>query len=122
MGANIKGFLRLVEDFVNMIGTQMSGFQDIYEVTENLGEPRFSGWMICPSFKEKILTLDAVKPEPECAFYQFDRQSSHSAAICKMLNFEIEADLTQIYESGRFCQIYYKCTEQRRLHSVNLRT
>lgn len=22
-----------------MIGTQMSGFQDIYEVTENLGEP-----------------------------------------------------------------------------------
>lgn len=39
MGANIKEFLRLVEDFVNMIGTQMSGFQDIYEVTENLGEP-----------------------------------------------------------------------------------
>uniref|UniRef100_A0A7N6AAT8 Adhesion G protein-coupled receptor B1b n=1 Tax=Anabas testudineus TaxID=64144 RepID=A0A7N6AAT8_ANATE len=36
MGANIKEFLRLVEDFVNMIGTQMSGFQDIYEVTENL--------------------------------------------------------------------------------------
>lgn len=39
MGANIKEFLRLVEDFVNMIGMQMSGFQDIYEVTENLGEP-----------------------------------------------------------------------------------
>lgn len=38
MGANIKEFLRLVEDFVNMIGMQMSGFQDIYEVTENLGE------------------------------------------------------------------------------------
>uniref|UniRef100_A0A3B5MS61 Adhesion G protein-coupled receptor B1b n=1 Tax=Xiphophorus couchianus TaxID=32473 RepID=A0A3B5MS61_9TELE len=36
MGANIKGFLRLVEEFVNMIGVQMSGFQDIYEVTENL--------------------------------------------------------------------------------------
>ncbi|XP_069032120.1 adhesion G protein-coupled receptor B1-like isoform X2 [Embiotoca jacksoni] len=36
MGANVKEFLRLVEDFVNMIGTQMSGFQDIYEVTENL--------------------------------------------------------------------------------------
>uniref|UniRef100_A0A8C6WID1 Adhesion G protein-coupled receptor B1b n=1 Tax=Neogobius melanostomus TaxID=47308 RepID=A0A8C6WID1_9GOBI len=36
MGASIKEFLRLVEDFVNMIGTQMSGFQDIYEVTENL--------------------------------------------------------------------------------------
>uniref|UniRef100_A0A3Q3RJ16 Adhesion G protein-coupled receptor B1-like n=1 Tax=Mastacembelus armatus TaxID=205130 RepID=A0A3Q3RJ16_9TELE len=36
MGANIKEFLRLVEDFVNMIGMQMSGFQDIYEVTENL--------------------------------------------------------------------------------------
>lgn len=39
MGASIKGFLRLVEEFVNMIGIQMSGFQDIYEVTENLGEP-----------------------------------------------------------------------------------
>uniref|UniRef100_A0AAV2KAH4 Brain-specific angiogenesis inhibitor 1 n=1 Tax=Knipowitschia caucasica TaxID=637954 RepID=A0AAV2KAH4_KNICA len=36
MGASIKEFLRLVEDFVNMIGMQMSGFQDIYEVTENL--------------------------------------------------------------------------------------
>uniref|UniRef100_A0A8C6NYF9 Adhesion G protein-coupled receptor B1b n=1 Tax=Nothobranchius furzeri TaxID=105023 RepID=A0A8C6NYF9_NOTFU len=36
MGANMKEFLRLVEDFVNMIGVQMSGFQDIYEVTENL--------------------------------------------------------------------------------------
>ncbi|XP_020495891.1 adhesion G protein-coupled receptor B1 isoform X2 [Labrus bergylta] len=36
MGDNIKSFLRLVEDFVNMIGVQMSGFQDIYEVTENL--------------------------------------------------------------------------------------
>lgn len=39
MGANIKEFLHLVEDSVNMIGMQMSGFQDIYEVTENLGEP-----------------------------------------------------------------------------------
>ncbi|KAM3858661.1 adhesion G protein-coupled receptor B1-like [Diretmus argenteus] len=36
MGANIKEFLRLVEDFVDMIGMQMSGFQDIYEVTENI--------------------------------------------------------------------------------------
>uniref|UniRef100_A0AAQ4PZZ8 Adhesion G protein-coupled receptor B1b n=1 Tax=Gasterosteus aculeatus aculeatus TaxID=481459 RepID=A0AAQ4PZZ8_GASAC len=36
MGAHIKEFLRLVEDFVSMIGMQMSGFQDIYEVTENL--------------------------------------------------------------------------------------
>ncbi|XP_072304148.1 adhesion G protein-coupled receptor B1-like isoform X2 [Eucyclogobius newberryi] len=36
MGASIKEFLRMVEDFVNMIGVQMSGFQDIYEVTENL--------------------------------------------------------------------------------------
>ncbi|GLD59246.1 brain-specific angiogenesis inhibitor 1-like protein [Lates japonicus] len=35
MGPSIKEFLRLVEDFVNMIGMQMSGFQDIYEVTEN---------------------------------------------------------------------------------------
>uniref|UniRef100_A0A3Q3WPM2 Uncharacterized protein n=1 Tax=Mola mola TaxID=94237 RepID=A0A3Q3WPM2_MOLML len=36
MGTNIKEFLRLVEDFVSMLGMQMSGFQDIYEVTENL--------------------------------------------------------------------------------------
>ncbi|KAG7225484.1 hypothetical protein INR49_027479 [Caranx melampygus] len=35
MGVSIKEFFRLVEDFVNMMGTQMSGFQDIYEVTEN---------------------------------------------------------------------------------------
>lgn len=38
----MKEFLRLVEEFVNMIGMQMSGFQDIYEVTENLGELRRS--------------------------------------------------------------------------------
>uniref|UniRef100_H3DJM8 Adhesion G protein-coupled receptor B1 n=1 Tax=Tetraodon nigroviridis TaxID=99883 RepID=H3DJM8_TETNG len=36
LGNNIKEFLQLVEEFVNMIGMQMSGFQDIYEVTENL--------------------------------------------------------------------------------------
>lgn len=42
MGVRIKEFFRLVEDFVNMIGMQMSGFQDIYEVTENLGEPLIS--------------------------------------------------------------------------------
>ena len=38
MGLNVKEFLRLVEDFVDMIGMQMKDFQDIYEVTENLGE------------------------------------------------------------------------------------
>ncbi|XP_061738126.1 adhesion G protein-coupled receptor B1-like isoform X2 [Nerophis ophidion] len=36
MGANVREFFRLVEDSVDMIGMQMSGFQDIYEVTENL--------------------------------------------------------------------------------------
>lgn len=41
MGATIKEFLRLVEEFVSMIGMQMSGFQEIYETTENLGEPQF---------------------------------------------------------------------------------
>lgn len=41
MGASVKEFFRLVEDFVNMLGVQMSGFQDVYEVTENFGEPRF---------------------------------------------------------------------------------
>uniref|UniRef100_A0A665WSW0 Adhesion G protein-coupled receptor B1b n=1 Tax=Echeneis naucrates TaxID=173247 RepID=A0A665WSW0_ECHNA len=35
MGVSIKEFLRLVEDVVNMIGMQMRGFLDIYEVTEN---------------------------------------------------------------------------------------
>uniref|UniRef100_A0A8D3D778 Adhesion G protein-coupled receptor B1b n=1 Tax=Scophthalmus maximus TaxID=52904 RepID=A0A8D3D778_SCOMX len=35
MGASVKEFFRLVEDFVNMLGVQMSGFQDVYEVTEN---------------------------------------------------------------------------------------
>ncbi|CAB1321170.1 unnamed protein product [Coregonus sp. 'balchen'] len=36
MGANVKEFLQLVENFVDMIGMQMKDFQDIYEVTENL--------------------------------------------------------------------------------------
>ncbi|XP_068188955.1 adhesion G protein-coupled receptor B1-like [Antennarius striatus] len=36
MGANMKEFLLLVEDFVSTIGTQMSDFQDIYEVADNL--------------------------------------------------------------------------------------
>ncbi|KAM6958939.1 adhesion G protein-coupled receptor B1-like [Aplochiton taeniatus] len=36
MGANIKEFLRLVEDFVDMIGMQMKDFEDVYEVFENL--------------------------------------------------------------------------------------
>lgn len=38
MGANIKEFFSLVENFIDMIGRQMRDFQDIYEVTENLGE------------------------------------------------------------------------------------
>ncbi|XP_051520030.1 adhesion G protein-coupled receptor B1-like [Myxocyprinus asiaticus] len=36
MGANIREFFRLVENFIDMIGRQMRDFQDIYEVTENL--------------------------------------------------------------------------------------
>ncbi|XP_048085915.1 LOW QUALITY PROTEIN: adhesion G protein-coupled receptor B1-like [Alosa alosa] len=36
VGASTKEFFRLVEEFVDLIGTQMKGFQDIYEVTENL--------------------------------------------------------------------------------------
>ncbi|KAG1929599.1 brain-specific angiogenesis inhibitor [Pimephales promelas] len=36
MGANIKEFFSLVENFIDMIGRQMRDFQDIYEVTENL--------------------------------------------------------------------------------------
>ena len=46
MGASTKEFFRLVEEFVDLIGTQMKGFQDIYEVTENLGEP-FSPLSCC---------------------------------------------------------------------------
>lgn len=50
MGATIKEFLRLVEEFVSMIGMQMSGFQEIYETTENLGEPQFPlPASLCPS-------------------------------------------------------------------------
>ncbi|XP_077447013.1 adhesion G protein-coupled receptor B1-like isoform X1 [Stigmatopora argus] len=36
MGSNVREFFLLVEESVNMIGMQMSGFQDVYEVTENL--------------------------------------------------------------------------------------
>ncbi|KAF4100973.1 hypothetical protein G5714_019169 [Onychostoma macrolepis] len=36
MGANIKEFFSLIEDFIDMIGRQMRDFQDIYEVTDNL--------------------------------------------------------------------------------------
>lgn len=38
MGANIREFFSLIENFIDMIGRQMRDFQDIYEVTENLGE------------------------------------------------------------------------------------
>ncbi|XP_067281519.1 adhesion G protein-coupled receptor B1-like [Pseudorasbora parva] len=36
MGASVKEFFSLVENFIDMIGRQMRDFQDIYEVTENL--------------------------------------------------------------------------------------
>ncbi|XP_059403540.1 adhesion G protein-coupled receptor B1-like [Carassius carassius] len=36
MGANIKEFFSLIENFIDMIGRQMRDFQDIYEVTDNL--------------------------------------------------------------------------------------
>uniref|UniRef100_A0A672LZB5 Adhesion G protein-coupled receptor B1 n=1 Tax=Sinocyclocheilus grahami TaxID=75366 RepID=A0A672LZB5_SINGR len=38
MGANIKEFFSLIESFIDMIGRQMRDFQDIYEITDNLGE------------------------------------------------------------------------------------
>lgn len=43
-----------------MIGTQMSGFQDIYEVTENLGEPSLNFlnkmlFLICNCYKVSFL-------------------------------------------------------------------
>uniref|UniRef100_A0A8C1B7X8 Adhesion G protein-coupled receptor B1b n=1 Tax=Cyprinus carpio carpio TaxID=630221 RepID=A0A8C1B7X8_CYPCA len=36
MGANIKEFFSLIENFIDMIGRQMRDFQDIYEITDNL--------------------------------------------------------------------------------------
>ncbi|XP_018621450.2 adhesion G protein-coupled receptor B1-like isoform X1 [Scleropages formosus] len=36
LGPNIKELLRLVEDFVEVIGLQMEDFQDTYEATDNL--------------------------------------------------------------------------------------
>lgn len=38
LGPNIKQLFRLVEDFVDVIGLRMKAFQDMYEVTDNLGE------------------------------------------------------------------------------------
>lgn len=39
LGPNIKELFRLVEDFVDVIGLRMKEFQDMYEVTDNLGQP-----------------------------------------------------------------------------------
>lgn len=39
LGPNIKELFRLVEDFVDVIGLRMKDFQDMYEVTDNLGQP-----------------------------------------------------------------------------------
>ena len=39
LGPNIRELFRLVEDFVDVIGLRMKDFQDMYEVTDNLGEP-----------------------------------------------------------------------------------
>ncbi|XP_028325891.1 adhesion G protein-coupled receptor B1 isoform X3 [Gouania willdenowi] len=36
LGPNVKELLRLVEDFVDVIGLRMKDFQDLYEVTDNL--------------------------------------------------------------------------------------
>ncbi|XP_013879626.1 brain-specific angiogenesis inhibitor 1 isoform X3 [Austrofundulus limnaeus] len=36
LGPNIKELFRLMEDFVDVIGLRMKGFQDMYEVTDNL--------------------------------------------------------------------------------------
>lgn len=39
LGPNIKELFRLLEDFVDVIGLRMKDFQDMYEVTDNLGQP-----------------------------------------------------------------------------------
>lgn len=38
LGPNIKELFRLVEDFLDVIGLRMKEFQDMYEVTDNLGQ------------------------------------------------------------------------------------
>jgi len=39
LGPNIKELFRLIEDFVDVVGLRMKDFQDMYEVTDNLGRP-----------------------------------------------------------------------------------
>lgn len=39
LGPHIKELFRLVVDFVDVIGLRMKAFQDLYEVTDNLGQP-----------------------------------------------------------------------------------
>lgn len=53
-----------------MIGVQMSGFQDIYEVTENLGEPSF-----------KLLSQDAGSRVIAVFFVCVRRQSAHDRPV-----------------------------------------
>lgn len=39
LGPNIKELFRLMDDFVDVIGLRMKEFQDMYEDTDNLGQP-----------------------------------------------------------------------------------
>lgn len=64
MGTNIKEFLQLVEDFVDMIGMQMKDFQDIYEVTENLGEPLIFPWQqLCALYIPRWFVFTFIRPQ-----------------------------------------------------------
>ncbi|XP_035379713.1 adhesion G protein-coupled receptor B1-like isoform X2 [Electrophorus electricus] len=54
MGANIKEFFSLIEDFIDMIGKQMRDFQDIYEVTEN--------FELSIQKRPKVMTSDVTFP------------------------------------------------------------
>lgn len=55
LGPNIKELFRLVEDFVDVIGLRMKDFQDMYEVTDNLGQPYLHHSYLCSS-KETLIT------------------------------------------------------------------
>lgn len=52
LGPNIKELFRLMEDFVDVIGLRMKGFQDMYEVTDNLGQSYL--YSDCLSYKKNV--------------------------------------------------------------------
>lgn len=103
----MKEFLRLVEEFVNMIGMQMSGFQDIYEVTENLGE-------LCRSLSLHVCSEGLCHPSScmssKCITYHSDRRSSatHPFAIIKQFVHKLQNDNAKYQKKAQtFCVTFW---------------